>query len=109
MINGTIEISHWAKVLATKLEKLTWISGTHSGEKNQLPKLSSECTHGMHMCIYTHTHIHTRQIKKKNYKKIICEFSNRITSLTETLCHIYVHLSIVWHTLSYVLFHILVF
>lgn len=36
MINGTIEMSHWVNVLATKLEKLTWISGTHSGEKNQL-------------------------------------------------------------------------
>lgn len=40
---------------------------------------------------------------------MICKFSNRITSLTETLCHIYVHLSTVWHTLNNVLFHILVF
>lgn len=53
-------------------------------------------------------HIHKTD-KEKIYKRMICEFSNRITSLTETLCHIYVHLSIVWHTLSYVLFHILVF
>lgn len=55
----------------------------------------------VHMYIYT-------QDKEKNYKKMICEFSNRLTSLTETLCHIYVYLSIVCYTLSYILFQILV-
>lgn len=39
MINRTVEMSHWVKVLATKLDKLTWISGTHRGEKNQLAQI----------------------------------------------------------------------
>lgn len=40
---------------------------------------------------------------------MIGEFSERIVSLIETLYHVCVYLSIVWHTLNYVLFHILVF